>query len=279
MDRFMAQSYDRNVARLQKRSMNQPDEVRSVGRGRLELVQMDDLALGRIVYEPGWRWSTDVKPIVGGDLCEIHHQGYVISGQIRVQLRDGATIDAGPGDVFECPPGHDAWVVGDEPWVSVDWRGRRYFARGQDSSAERRLATMLFTDLVSSTEMATRMGDSAWRDLLAHYLDSVGSLLERHHGRQVSTTGDGVLAVFDSPAHAARCALDMSRAADELGLRQRAGIHTGEVEFAGEDVRGIAVHLAARVAAAAGASSSFRQRPTRSCSAPISRARAAGYTS
>jgi class 3 adenylate cyclase len=233
--------------------MSQPDEVRPVGRGRLEVVEMDDAAFGRIVYEPGWRWTTDVRPIAGTELCEIHHMGYVISGHLRLEMRDGSTLDAGPGDIFECPPGHDAWVLGDEPWVSVDWRGRRHFGRQPDGGAERRLATILFTDLVGSTQQAAQMGDVAWHDLLAEYFGTVRSALERHHGREMSTTGDGVLAVFDSPAHAVHCALDLARATVDLGLQQRAGIHTGEVEFAGSEVRGIAVHLAARVAAAAGA--------------------------
>ncbi|MEA2676409.1 MAG: hypothetical protein QOJ81_550 [Chloroflexota bacterium] len=224
-----------------------------MGRGRLEVVEMDDAAFGRIVYEPGWRWTTDVRPIAGTELCEIHHMGYVISGHLRLEMRDGSTLDAGPGDIFECPPGHDAWVLGDEPWVSVDWRGRRHFGRQPDGGAERRLATILFTDLVGSTQQAAQMGDVAWHDLLAEYFGTVRSALERHHGREMSTTGDGVLAVFDSPAHAVHCALDLARATVDLGLQQRAGIHTGEVEFAGSEVRGIAVHLAARVAAAAGA--------------------------
>lgn len=233
--------------------MNTPDEIRPVGRGRLEVVELDDAAFGRIVYEPGWRWSTDVRPIAGTDLCEVHHQGYVISGTLHTLMRDGSTMEAGAGDVFEIPPGHDAWVTGDEPWVSIDWRGRRHFARQPDAGAERRLATIMFTDLVGSTEQAAQIGDTAWHDLLAEYLGTVRSALERHHGREMSTTGDGVLAVFDSPAHAVRCALDLARATGGLGLRQRAGLHTGEIEFAGSEVRGIAVHVAARVAAAAGA--------------------------
>ncbi|HUP82598.1 MAG TPA: adenylate/guanylate cyclase domain-containing protein [Candidatus Limnocylindria bacterium] len=240
------------MAKLQKRSLNTPDEVRPVGRGRLEVVSIDDAAFGRIVYQPGWRWTTDVRAIAGTDLCEIHHMGYVISGQLHTEMRDGSTMEAVAGDIFEIPPGHDAWVVGDEPWVSIDWRGRRHFAAQRDASGERRLATILFTDLVGSTSMANQMGDKAWREVLAEYLATVRRSLENHRGREIGTTGDGVMAVFDSPAHAAHCALDLARDATDLGLQQRAGLHTGEVEFAGEEVRGIAVHLAARVSAAAG---------------------------
>lgn len=224
-----------------------------MGRGRLEVVEMGDAAFGRIVYQPGWRWTVDVRPIAGTELCEIHHMGYVIAGRLRIEMRDGSVLETEAGDVFECPPGHDAWVVGDEPWISIDWTGRRHYGRTRDAAAERKLVTILFTDLVESTQLAARLGDAGWRDLMGDYLTTVGRALERHHGRQIQMTGDGVLASFESPAHAVHCALDLAASATELGLRQRAGLHTGEVDFAGDDVRGIAVHLAARVAAAAGA--------------------------
>jgi class 3 adenylate cyclase len=240
------------VARLQKRSLDQPDDVRVFGRGRLEVVELNDAAFGRIVYEPGWRWTVDVQPIAQTDLCEIHHMGYVIAGQLHLEMRDGSSLDARAGDVFECPPGHDAWVVGDQAWISIDWAGRRNYARARDASADRRLATILFTDLVDSTKLAAEIGDSAWRDRFSEYNVSVQRALEKHHGREVGTTGDGVIAVFDSPAHAVYCGLELAAMAVTMGLRQRAGMNTGEVEFVGDDVRGIAVHLAARVAAAAG---------------------------
>ena len=241
------------MAKFQKRNLGNPDEVRSVGRGRLELVEMGDAAFGRIIYQPGWRWSEDLKPTIGTDQCEIHHVGYCISGRLRVEMRDGSSMELLAGDVFEVPPGHDAWVVGDEPWVSVDWTGRRWFGKAPEAGSQRVLATILFTDLVGSTQLAARVGDLAWRERLAGYHELLARLIERHRGRQIGTTGDGILATFDSPAHAVRCALDSAGRVGELDLEQRAGLHPGEVEYAGEDVRGVAVHLAARVAAAAGA--------------------------
>jgi class 3 adenylate cyclase len=241
------------VAKLQKRNLGVPDEVRTVGRGRLEVVEMGDAAFGRVTFPPGFRWSEDVKPIVGTDYCEVHHVGYTISGRLHSEMRDGSTLDVGPGDIFEIPPGHDAWVVGDEPWVSIDWTGRRFYGKTPDADAQRVLATIMFTDIVGSTERLREMGDQAWRALVADYHAMLRRALERHRGREVQTTGDGVLASFDSPARAARSALETAEGARQLGLEQRAGLHTGEIELAGDDVRGVAVHLAARVAAAAGA--------------------------
>ena len=241
------------MARLQKRNLGRPDAVRQLGRGRLELVEMGDSAFGLITLEPGWRWSEDLKPKIGTALCEVHHVGYVISGSMRVVMADGSELDTGPLDVFDVPGGHDAWVLGDEPWVSIDWTGRRYFGAAPEDAAERVLATIMFTDIVGSTQLAAQLGDSMWRDRLADYHGLIGRYLERYRGREVQTTGDGVLATFDSPARAVRCALELAAAAPGVGVTQRAGLHTGEIELAGEDVRGVAVHLAARVAAAAGA--------------------------
>jgi class 3 adenylate cyclase len=241
------------VARLQKHSLDHPTETRTFGLGRLDLVDLNDTAVGRTNYAPGWKWSKDVKPIVGTEWCEIHHMGYTVSGRLHTQMADGSMIEFGPGDVFEIPPIHDAWVVGDEPWISIDWSGRRFYGKAADSMAAPILATILFTDIVGSTQLAARLGDSGWRDTLAEYHAMLRRLLERNHGREIQTTGDGLLAIFDSPARGVRCALEMAHGSTALGLEQRAGLHTGEVELAGDDVRGIAVHLAARVAASGSA--------------------------
>lgn len=242
------------MARLQKRNLSRPDEIRPVGRGQLEIVEIANVAIGRVTYQPGWRWSEDVRPIVGGEWCDLRHIGVVVSGGLQVEMADGTTLQLSPDDVFEIPPGHDAWVVGDAPWVAIDSVGRRQFGKVPDTSATRVLATIMFTDLVDSTATAAALGDRTWRDRLAEYRDVVNRALERFGGREVASTGDGVLATFDSPARAVRCATQLARDTVELGMEQRAGLHTGEVEVAGDDVRGIAVHLAARVAATSGAS-------------------------
>ena len=88
------------------------------------------------VFEPGWRWSEHVKPIVGTASCEVHHTGYVMSGTLGVEMDEGASIQLTEGDVFEVPPGHDAWVIGDEPWISIDFAGRRLFAKSPTEASE-----------------------------------------------------------------------------------------------------------------------------------------------
>jgi class 3 adenylate cyclase len=120
-------------------------------------------------------------------------------------------------------------------------------------AADRVLATVLFTDVVGSTERAAALGDRDWKALLERHDEVLRDVLARHSGVEVTTTGDGMLATFDSPARAVRCASDMIQAADATGLAIRAGVHTGEVERRGQGVAGIAVHIGARVAALAGA--------------------------
>ncbi len=110
---------------------------------------------------------------------------------------------------------------------------------------------MLFTDIVDSTRLATELGDSRWRDLLGRHQDLVRRHLERFGGREIKTTGDGFLATFDGPTRAVECARAIVDETPSIGIEVRAGMHTGEVELIGEDVGGIAVHVAARIAALA----------------------------
>jgi hypothetical protein len=110
-------------------SFEKPDEVRQFPHGRVEIVTVGGAEIGRLVLEPGWRWSNDVKPIAGTDLCEAPHMQYHVSGRVHVLMADGTEFEAGPGDVTSLPQGHDAWVVGDEPVVVVDWFGASNYAR------------------------------------------------------------------------------------------------------------------------------------------------------
>jgi class 3 adenylate cyclase len=120
-------------------------------------------------------------------------------------------------------------------------------------SPDRFLATVLFTDIVDSTRLATELGDHAWRELLDAHDRMVRSAFKRFQGREVATTGDGFLATFDAPGRAIHCARAICAGARDLDIEVRAGLHTGEVEGRGTDIGGISVHIGARVAAAAGA--------------------------
>jgi hypothetical protein len=110
------------------RSFEQPDEVRSFPNGRAEILKVGETEIGRLVFEPGWRWSTDVQPIAGTDSCLAPHFQYHVAGQLAIRMDDGTEFVAGPGDVTSLPSGHDAWVVGDEPVITVDWFGASSYA-------------------------------------------------------------------------------------------------------------------------------------------------------
>lgn len=113
---------DSAVAGIDVRSFDSPDEIRPFeGKGEAQVVKVAGRPIGRGVFEPGWRWSTSVKPVAGTDSCQVSHLGYCISGRMKISMDDGSGDDVGPGDVFALPPGHDAEVVGDEPCVLVDF--------------------------------------------------------------------------------------------------------------------------------------------------------------
>ena len=105
------------------------DEVREFPKGKLEFATVGGTMIGRATFEPGWRWSESVKPAAGTDSCQTHHFGYCISGHMHVVMDDGQELDVGPGDALEIPPGHDAWVVGDDAYVGIDITGAATFAR------------------------------------------------------------------------------------------------------------------------------------------------------
>jgi hypothetical protein len=105
----------------QSKSVDSAAEVREFPKGRGEVVTVGTTTVARSRMEPGWRWSECVKPIAGTDSCQVPHNGYAISGHLRVRQDDGTEIDISPGDAYSIDPGHDGWVVGDEPWVAVDF--------------------------------------------------------------------------------------------------------------------------------------------------------------
>ena len=106
-----------------------PDETLTFEKGKFELVRVGDRMLGRASYEPGWKWSEHVKPLVGTESCQVAHVGLVISGRAMIAMDDGRHLEVGPGDLFVIPPGHDSWVVGEEPYVSLHFLGADQYAR------------------------------------------------------------------------------------------------------------------------------------------------------
>ncbi|HEY8870168.1 MAG TPA: adenylate/guanylate cyclase domain-containing protein [Candidatus Limnocylindrales bacterium] len=239
------------MARLQRRRFTEPDDVRTIPHGRIDVVELDDRVVGRMTYDPGWRWSVDVKPVAGTESCQFHHIGVTLSGQLRVQMPDGIELEIGPGDLFEIPPGHDAWVIGDEPWISVDFEAMRAYGRAEPAAGRRVLTSILFTDIVGSTAQAVAQGPSRWRNLVSRHNEVTERILDEHDGRLVKTTGDGVVGLFDSAEQAVRAAAALSDALLPLAIRIRSGVHSGEVEISTGDVRGVAVHAAARIMALA----------------------------
>ena len=239
------------MADFRLKNLKSADESMEFPLVSVDAVDLGEMTVARAVTEPGWRWSTHMKPMVGGEWCMARHIGVVVSGSMGVTFSDGTEIVCGPDDVFDIPPEHDGYVLGDEPLVTVEWSGHRTFVRNIAGSRERILTTLLFTDFVGSTELVARLGDHAWRELTVEQFQEARAALDRFGGREVNTTGDGMLAMFDGPAAALRCAASIRAAAERAGLKIRAGVHIGEVELVGSDVRGLAVHVAARIMGAA----------------------------
>jgi hypothetical protein len=112
------------------KSFEHPDETRIFEKGRFEIVRLGGLTIGRAQYEPGWRWSTHVRPLAGTELCEVEHVGMVISGRAVAAMSDGTQIELTAGSLFYIPPiPHDSWVVGDEPYISLHFQGADHYSR------------------------------------------------------------------------------------------------------------------------------------------------------
>ena len=190
--------------------------------------------------------------MVGTEWCEAHHVGVVLSGRMRWHLRDGTEFEAGPLDVVDIPPGHDAWVLGEETFVRLSWGGVE--GRLSPLDLDRTLATVLFTDIVNSTTVAGSVGDRAWKQVVADHRRRTRELVEHFRGVEVDAVGDGFFFIFDSPARAVRCAEALVQAVRPLGIEIRAGVHTGEVETVDGKAGGLAVVIGARIGALAGPS-------------------------
>jgi uncharacterized RmlC-like cupin family protein len=121
--------YLTTTAKMQKKSMKSPDETRSFDKGKVELANIGDTSIGRAYFEPGWSWEKCVKPLAKTESCQAPHTQYIISGRIRIRMDDGSEEEYGPGDVGYVPPGHNAWVVGNEPLVAIDFTGMKEYAK------------------------------------------------------------------------------------------------------------------------------------------------------
>ena len=184
-----------------------------------------------------------VLPVISVPTLIVHRTGDRVcdvgNGRYMADHIPGAKYVELPGD------DHVPWAGGDEPLAEI-----REFLTGVREPAEpdRVLATVLFTDIVGSTELASRLGDRSWRDLVERHHAEVRRELERFRGREIDTAGDGFLASFDGPARAVRCARAIAEAMPSLGVQVRAGLHTGECQLQGNDLAGVTVHIGARIA-------------------------------
>jgi quercetin dioxygenase-like cupin family protein len=122
------------MAGMIRKSLNEPEETRPFeeGMGKLDLVHLEAGGVGRGVFEPGWQWSKHVKPIAKTDSCQASHAGYVLSGRMKIVMDDGEESEFAAGDYMSVPPGHDAWVIGDEQCVLIDWAGYADYAKRRD---------------------------------------------------------------------------------------------------------------------------------------------------
>jgi len=117
------------MANAERKDLQSPDEVRTFEKGKLELVNIGGGTVGKLTLEPGWRWSQHVKPIAGTEWCEAPHLQYHAAGRIHVVMSDGVEMEVGPGEVTALPQGHDAWVVGNDPVVLIDFAGASNYAK------------------------------------------------------------------------------------------------------------------------------------------------------
>jgi class 3 adenylate cyclase len=204
-------------------------------------------------FERMW-YGTDVRPLLGTISVPTAVFSYTLD-DAEVHELARAESDAIPTSTVVQIVGRSAviWVHDPDPIVSAI---EQFIASVQHEEAEldRMLATVMFTDVVGSTDKACQVGDAFWAELLEKHNAAVRAFLARYRGNEVKTTGDGFLATFDGPARAVKCAQAICEAVRPLGLEVRAGCHTGEIELLGADVGGIAVHIGARVGALAGPS-------------------------
>jgi hypothetical protein len=235
------------VTEFRTKNLARPDETVEMPGVTISIVQMGDLTVARAVHQPGWRWSTHVRPKVGGEWCQVRHVGVVVSGRLGVLLDDGTSYDLSPDDVVDIRPGHDGYVIGHEPCVLLEWAGIRAFTGFTGVVPKGVLTTLLLTEVVE----AKARGAGAERERRSEHFESVRRHLERFKGREVKTTSTRMLATFEGSAQALYCAADICRLAQSDGLVVRVGVHVGEVEPVEGGIYGPAVAEVEAILAAA----------------------------
>jgi class 3 adenylate cyclase len=234
------------VSRVEIRDLGEPEAVVTYPLGATYQVRLAGTVVSHHVLQPGWSWEAHAQPEAGTASCELYHRGIVLSGRMGVRTDEGEEVIIRPHQVFDLPPGHLTWVEGEEELVMVDWAGGAGFDVRPGEGA-RVMATILFTDIVSSTERALEVGDAAWKRTVAMHDDVVRTVLIRFGGREIETAGDSFLIVFDGAERAIRCGLALVEALAAVRVAIRVGIHSGEVALTAEHVSGVAVHAAARI--------------------------------
>ena len=240
------------MSRVEVRDLGEPEAIVTYPLGASSQVRLGGTVVTRHVLQPGWSWEEHAQPQVGTTSCELYHRGVVLRGRMGVRTDDGDQLIIEPNHVFDLPPGHVTWVEGDEELVMVDWAGGAGFDT-RPGEERRAMATILFTDIVDSTVAARDAGDVAWKRTLAMHDDVVRNVLAGFGGREIETGGDSFLVVFDGAERAIRCGLALVEGLAAIRIPIRVGIHSGEVVSSGDQVRGVAVHTAARILAEAGA--------------------------
>ena len=178
---------------IRRANLDDPDALRQLPLLDVSLARIGSTTLGRGVVQPGWRWSEHLKPVMGTESCPVHHVQLLVSGRFAVRMEDGEEAEFGPGDVMDVPPGHDAWVVGDEPALLLDFGGNIDLL-GVIREHERIVTTLLMTDIVDSTRTARRLGDEVWKQVLSDHNRLVRAQLIRFDGFEVNTTGGPISA-------------------------------------------------------------------------------------
>ena len=147
------------------KSLRSPDDLFQAELIEERSVQLGEQTIGRATVQPGWRWSTHVQPLVGTSSCMVRHIGLVMHGRLHLRMDDGAELEIGPDEVFDIPPGHDAWVIGEEPWETVEVTGIYGFGRPKAGGGAY-VTSLLLTDIVNSTQLLATRGAAEWNQLL-----------------------------------------------------------------------------------------------------------------